>query len=337
MYGLRDGTYSASLTGITAGTTTITASVGGNTFGVAAATVTLTADSSNLSTAKSTLIASPTSIVADGTTPSTITLSLKDANNNPVSGQLVTFKTTLSGSVVGSVTDKGDGTYNAELTGTKAGNESVTVSIGDKAFSVAAAAVTLNANVLTATITSLSVDKTSLPANNTDLATYTAIVKDAHDNPVSGQTIVWAGNPASTTLSSSSPTDSAGRSTVTLKGTREQTAVISATLNGGTPIKAQIVSFMMPEILLTGDGDAITAGQITSVLATTEAAFVNLYDGHHSSTITFPAASGLNGKAVKIINAARYDTSLTINGGTFTLDKNTTYLYKSNGSSWVRQ
>ncbi|MGY8619753.1 Ig-like domain-containing protein [Pantoea agglomerans] len=332
-----DGTYSASLTGITAGTATITASVGGNTFGVAAATLTLTADSSNLSTAKSTLIASPTSIVADGTTPSTITLSLKDANNNPVSGQSVTFKTTLSGSVVGSVTDKGDGTYNAELTGTKAGNESVTVSIGGKAFSVAAAAVTLNANVLTATITSLSVDKTSLPANNTDLATYTAIVKDAHDNPVSGQTIVWAGNPASTTLSSSSPTDSAGRSTVTLKGTREQTAVINATLNGGTPVKAQIVSFLMPEIRLTGDRDAITAGQITSVLATTEAAFVNLYDGHHAPTIAFPAASGLNGKTVKIINTARDDTRLTINGGTFTLDKNTTYLYTSNGSSWVRQ
>src|SRR3989442_13481251 len=39
----------------------------------------------------STVSASPTPVVADGTTTSTITVTLKDANNHPVSGKTVTL------------------------------------------------------------------------------------------------------------------------------------------------------------------------------------------------------------------------------------------------------
>ena len=50
-----------------------------------------------VSTSQSTVVASPTSVTADGSTPSTITVTLNDANNNPVSGKTVTLAKTRSG------------------------------------------------------------------------------------------------------------------------------------------------------------------------------------------------------------------------------------------------
>src|SRR5204862_434041 len=44
-----------------------------------------------VSSSVSTVVASPTSVVADGSTTSTITVTLKDPNSNPVSGKTVTL------------------------------------------------------------------------------------------------------------------------------------------------------------------------------------------------------------------------------------------------------
>lgn len=62
------------------------------------------------------ITANPTSIIANGTSTSTITVQLKDSSNNNLtnSGGLVTIST--SAGTVGEVTDNGDGTYNATLT-----------------------------------------------------------------------------------------------------------------------------------------------------------------------------------------------------------------------------
>ncbi|MHC9002364.1 invasin domain 3-containing protein [Enterobacter adelaidei] len=333
-----DGTYTAALTGTTAGTASITVTVGGSAFGVTAATVTLTADADNLDAAKSALVATPATIVANGTTASTVTLSLKDRNDNPVSGQTVAFVSSLTNSTVGNVTDNGDGTYTAQLTGTKAGDTNITLKVNSVDLDVTAAKVTLIADATTAQLSSegITVDKTTLFADDTEVVVYTAVVKDAFDNPVRDQVVVWSGNPESTTLGSSSPTDSEGKSQVTLKGTREQTATLSASVNNGTPVNAPSVNFKMPEINLTNGGD-ITAQDISSVLSTTEATFIHLYSGHWVKTITFPAASEFNGKSVKIINEAFFTSTVTVNGSSFETVEGTTYLYKSNGSTWVRQ
>src|SRR5437879_13200467 len=64
------------------------------------ATVTFTAGAVNAT--HSTVGATPATVVADGTTTSTITVTLKDVNDNPVSGQTVTLaqgtgRSTISG------------------------------------------------------------------------------------------------------------------------------------------------------------------------------------------------------------------------------------------------
>ncbi|MCH8287737.1 MAG: hypothetical protein IID12_01345, partial [Candidatus Marinimicrobia bacterium] len=75
----------------------------------------------------STITASPTSITADGTSESTVTVQLKDADGNSLTsgGDVVALSTDLG--TIGAVTDNGDGTYSATLTaGTTAGTATVT-------------------------------------------------------------------------------------------------------------------------------------------------------------------------------------------------------------------
>ncbi|WP_187143536.1 Ig-like domain-containing protein, partial [Morganella morganii] len=59
----------------------------------------------------------PLTIVANDSTTSTLKLTLKDVNDNPVSGQTVLFSTTLANTTFGTVKDNQDGTYTATLKG----------------------------------------------------------------------------------------------------------------------------------------------------------------------------------------------------------------------------
>ena len=74
-----------------------------------------------------TLVAAPTSVVADGSTTSSVTVTLADASGNllTASGGTVALSSTGS-ATIGAVTDNGDGTYTATVTNTIA--ESVTIS-----------------------------------------------------------------------------------------------------------------------------------------------------------------------------------------------------------------
>ncbi|WP_052489930.1 YrIlm family inverse autotransporter adhesin [Yersinia aldovae] len=146
-----DGVATATLTNTTEGVSKVTASVNGNSQHV---NVTFVADGSNLSITNSTLVASPTSLVADDTSTSTLTLTLKDVNNNPVTGQTVAFTTALG--TLGAVSEGSSGVYTATLTaGIVPGVASVTASVGGSAFGVAPATVTLTTPV---TFTGISVN-----------------------------------------------------------------------------------------------------------------------------------------------------------------------------------
>ena len=80
--------------------------------------------------ANSTLTASPDSITADNTASSSLLLTLRDAHNNLVSGQAVSFTSSLNGSHFTTVKDNTDGTYTASLSGTFAGSATVSVMLG---------------------------------------------------------------------------------------------------------------------------------------------------------------------------------------------------------------
>jgi adhesin/invasin len=111
-----DGTYTATLTSsTTAQTAAITGTVNGAEIDDEA-TVAFTRRASTASPATSTIEASPTSLVANGSSKATITVRLRDAEGNQLTrgGDAVTLSTT-AGSLE-AVTDNDDGTYTARIT-----------------------------------------------------------------------------------------------------------------------------------------------------------------------------------------------------------------------------
>ncbi len=116
-----DGTYSAKLTSPTApGTDVVSGTLNGAPI-VSTATVVYVAQqppAADPSGVTSTISVRPTSIAADGTSTSVVTVQLKDASGNDLlSGGSVVKLSTTSGTLSPELaTDNGDGTYSATLT-----------------------------------------------------------------------------------------------------------------------------------------------------------------------------------------------------------------------------
>ncbi len=118
--------------GTTAGANSLTASASG----YASATINATGTVGAASATTSTVSASPTSLTANGSATSTLTVRLKDANGNNLTtgGATVTFATPSAGSI-GPVTDNNDGTYSATYTaGSAAGNVTIQPKLGGTSF-----------------------------------------------------------------------------------------------------------------------------------------------------------------------------------------------------------
>ncbi len=123
---------SATISGLHA----VTATVSGHTS-VASLTVSVGSGSGGTST----LTASPSTIVADGATASTITVRLKDTyGNNLTSGGATVVLSTTAGTL-SAVTDNGNGTYSANLTATSAGSGTVSGTVNGASISTTAAVV----------------------------------------------------------------------------------------------------------------------------------------------------------------------------------------------------
>jgi len=157
-----DGTYTATLTSsTTVGTATIT-----GTLDAAAITDDATVDFTvwAASLTQSTITANPTSIVADGSSTSTITVQLKDADGDDLTG-VVVLNTTAG--TLGSVTDNLDGTYTATLT------SSTTVGTATITGTLDAAAITDDATVDFTSLFSLTLGKEEEETRPRDLGNAT--------------------------------------------------------------------------------------------------------------------------------------------------------------------
>ncbi|MCK6880088.1 Ig-like domain-containing protein, partial [Enterobacter bugandensis] len=235
-----DGTYTATLTGTVPGTAHVSVMAGGVRMAGQGTAVTLAALPADA--AKSTLTRAPDTIPADGTTASTLTLTLHDAQDHPVKGQTVQFMSDLTGSAAGAATDNGDGTYTAKLTGTVPGTAHVSVMAGGVKITGPGAAVTLTALPADATKSALTRAPDTIPADGTTASTLTLTLHDTLDHPVKGQTVQFmsdlTGSAAGTTTDNGD-----GTYTAKLTGTVPGTAHISVIADG---------------VKMTGLGTAVT-------------------------------------------------------------------------------
>jgi adhesin/invasin len=100
----------------------------------------------------------------------------------------VAFASSLTNSTVGTVTDNGDGSYTATLTGNTAGTADITVTIGSNAFAVNAASVTLVPIPIDLT---MSIDNARKNIGDTIQLTVVAKLKGTSD-PAPGTKITFA-------------------------------------------------------------------------------------------------------------------------------------------------
>ncbi|MFM1160021.1 inverse autotransporter beta domain-containing protein [Yersinia mollaretii] len=225
------GIYTATLTaGNVSGIATVTANVNGNALNVTPATVFLSAGVTDIG--RSTLVAAPINIEANGSDTSTVTLSLKDSNDNPVAGQNIVFASTLG--TVNTAVESSSGIYTATLTaGTVSGVASVTANVNSSALSIAPATVTLSAGPLDAMNSLLTVNTNSINADDRTGALITFIARDANSNPIPDLDISFTTDLTNSQITNSS--HSGNNYVANIDGTKVGVANIAVRLSG-TPI-----------------------------------------------------------------------------------------------------
>ncbi|WP_376771100.1 YrIlm family inverse autotransporter adhesin [Yersinia pseudotuberculosis] len=266
-----NGVYTATLTaGTVSGTTAVSSNINGIALDMTPATVTLNGNSGNLSTTHSTLVAAPVSIEANGSDTSLVTLTLRDSNNNPVTGQTVALVSTLG--TLGAVTEQASGVYTATLTaGTVAGVASLSVSVGGSALGVAPATVTLNGDSgnLSTTHSTLVAAPVNIEANGSDTSLVTLTLRDSNNNPVTGQTVALV----STLGTLGAVTEQAsGIYTATLTaGTLTGTASLSVNVDGNslgiTPATVNVIPAPV-DLTVSVDNARKNIGQAISLTVT---------------------------------------------------------------------
>ena len=272
--------------------------------GLTTGAVSYTITPGSASTLTSTIAASPTSIVANGSSTSTITVRLKDAAGNDLtgSGGTVALGLTGAGSLSG-VTDNGDGTYSATLTSpTAVGSATVTGTLNAAALAASAGVTYTHGPATQITLT----ESGSTVAGNAH--TLTATIKDANGNTVTSD---------NSTVVTFAKTGGAG--TVTGLGT--------ATASNGVATR-NVTNMLAGQIDLDAQASGLTTGTVSYTIAvgpvspaasdsTVVAAPTTVYaNGVDAGTITVTLRdAGGNGIAGKTVTLAQGSGSSTISGG----------------------
>lgn len=265
-----NGTYTGVLESDTrVGIATVTGAISGTPM---AASVTVPFVPGAAYAGTSTITASPSSITANGTSTSAITVQLKDRYGNSLTtgGAAVTLSRTLG--TIGAVIDNGNGTYSAVLTAaTLAGPATITGSIDGTAISETAT-VTLTAGPPSTATTSVTASAATLTADDVSTATITVSLKDAFGNSVSNS---GASVSLATNLGTIGPVTSQGGGmyTAVLKaGTLAGTAIVTGKIDGADVASTASVVFApgAPSVatsLVTASPTTVTAnGTNTSTI-----------------------------------------------------------------------
>lgn len=179
----------------------------------------------------STATASPASVAADGATPSTITVTLKDANHLLVPGKTVTLNPSGSATFTPAqaVTDR-NGVVTFATVDTHA--ETVSYLVQDVTDTIALTTfpqVSFLAGAPSGATSTVSASPTTLAADGTSTSTITVTITDANGGPVSGKTVSLQGTGHSTINGPSGATNANGVTTFTVRDGTPEAVTYTAT------------------------------------------------------------------------------------------------------------
>lgn len=209
-----------------------------------------------------TLTADKTTNVVAGKDTVTLTATVLDTSHHPVEGATVNWSSDNSGAQLtpASGVTNSLGVAQAQLTGTKAQS---TVVMATTTSSTKTQSVDIIADKSTAKFDSVVVNKPSVVADGADQMVWTAVIKDANQNLVSGETVNWSLDNADALLAgSSSVTDSNGVATITATSLKTGKAIATAALmDPASSQNSAAASFIADE--KTAYIKTLTADQVT--------------------------------------------------------------------------
>ncbi|HSK18950.1 MAG TPA: invasin domain 3-containing protein [Longimicrobiales bacterium] len=230
--------------------------------------------------ARSAVVASPASgVAADGITASTVTVTLRDAHGNPVSGLAgAGFSISLTGSATASaVTATGaPGVYSFTVTNTVAETVTVTVTAGGVQLTQTPTIGFFSTGVSAPRSIVVANPATGVTANGTAASTVTVTLRDANDNTLSGV------SPASFTIAvtgsaQAGPVSAAaapGTYTFTVTNTVAETVTVTVTASGVVISQKPTIGFVPGPI--SASQSTVAASPTSGVTA----------DGADVSTVT---------------------------------------------------
>ncbi len=327
------GTITATglLTAVHTGTTDVTATFGSLTS--AASTVTVSAGAADASSSAVSASTDPVTVSADGSNSATVTVSLYDANLNPVTSETVTI--TLSGSgnsidgtaysapVALATTTNASGQVTFQLSSTTAQDVTVTAAAGGTTITDTAV-VTFAAGSFSASSSTVVAAPSSVTTDGGATATITVTLIDALGNVVPSQTVTLEASGSSNTIvQPASVTDGSGQTSGTIASTLAESKTVTAKVGADTvgtctvtfvPGAASQIALAAGKTTLASDSKGNT-----TMTATVLDANGNTVVGDSSTVVTFAIADGSGADGVKLAFADGATNPATVTNGVATI------------------
>jgi len=180
----------------------------------------------------STLTATPASVVADGTTSTTLTVTLKDSHSNPIAGHAVSLSQGGGSSMItpSTATTDANGVATFTVNSTKAETIIYTATDVDTNTTVQqTASVNFIAGATDAVASTLTATPASVVADGTTTTTLTVTLKDSRSNPIAGHAVSLSqGSGSSVIAPSTATTDANGVATFTASNTKAERVIFTA-------------------------------------------------------------------------------------------------------------
>jgi adhesin/invasin len=301
------------------------------------------------------LAASPNIIPADGTTKSTLTATVHDANGLPV----------VAGTPVAWVTTAGTLSAATSLTNSSGVASVSIVSLVDATATITASAANGSSTIgvtfteaSTAKVASVTASPAVIPADGASLTTIKAVVHDDQGNPVAGGvSVAWTAS-AGSLSAASSLTDASGVASITLSSAVSGSATVTANaLKGGastvvtltyvstakvsavsaTPSQLQADNATVTKLMATvldAQGLPVPAGELVTWTASigSLSASTSLTDASGKATVDLK--SSIAGNSIVTASALKGASTTAVN---FTVDGTNAYVMFMGSQKWSIQ
>jgi hypothetical protein len=288
----------------------------------------VTVSAAGFNSAQSTVAVNPTSVVANGTSSSTVTVQVEDAYGNVTNSGVTSVTATISNSAsLSAFTHQGTGRYTASATSTVAGAAVVDASINSGSITNASNNSTTSTITFTPGAASLAqstivTSASQLPNDGVTTATITVRLKDANGNNLtaSGGTVTLSKTGPGTL---SAVTDNSnGTYTATISSGVAGTAVISASLGGSALTNASnpvSVAFAAALYSVTVSNTTPVIGTAITVTAQAQnASGDNLAHAGHTVTWTRTGGGTLSAATSTTDANGRATVTFTVNSTALT-------------------